>query len=308
MEVKRLIVHVLRFLLGGIFIYSAFAKLYPIEGFELFILEHSFFSWNVCTLLARLLIAVELGLGVFLCLNIYSKRVQQLSIALLVVFSIYLLYLHFSSKNVENCNCFGSHLMMTPLQSFLKNIILLSIAFVVYRFRTAFTFKYKPWIALALSITALSLPSILSPPDFLIKNRYDNNIAGNLQLELLEEVDFIYNEKNYNLSEGKWIVCFYSTGCQFCKMANTKLSLFSERHNLPDNVFVFFFGQEESIQEFWEETNSKGFPYKILPPAEFFTLGGNRLPSIFFINNQKIEHHCLYRDLFEEDVTDFLAD
>ncbi len=302
---KYIFLHALRFLYGAVFIYSAFAKLYPIEGFELFVLENSFLSWNLSTVASRLLIALELGLGVFLWLNIYSKQIQKLAIAILSAFTVYLLFLHFSKNNVENCNCFGSHLELTPLESIFKNIILIGIGVFLYKFRTSFSFKSIRSITFILIVIVLLVPFVLSPPDFMVKHRYDNEIEGELNLQLLD-VDFVYNNNEYDLSSGKWIVCFYSTGCKFCKMSNNKITRFVERHDLPERVFIFFLGSENEIQEFWNDSNSDGFPYEILSPAEFFTVGGNRLPSIFFINDKKIEHHCLYRDLFEEDVTTFL--
>ena len=161
-------------------------------------------------------------------------------------------------------------------------------------------------ITAALVLTVVSIPIILSPPDFMIKNRYNNDLSGQLNIQNITVIDSISNSP-VDLQHGKWIVGFYSTGCKFCKMANRKLEVISEKHDI-DNVFVFFWGDPAKIDDFWLESNSDGNPFMMLETKQFFFFFGKSLPSVFFIEDMQIKKHCLYRDLFEEDVVNFFKE
>ena len=64
---------VLRVLLAAVFIVSAVAKLFAIDDFELYIFSYGFFSLNVSYLVARLCIAAEFLVGLFLALGWWAR-------------------------------------------------------------------------------------------------------------------------------------------------------------------------------------------------------------------------------------------
>jgi hypothetical protein len=87
--------------------------------------------------MSRILVALELGLGLALLQNRYFKKwILPASIAVLLLFTIHLFYDGFSKPNgfVEgNCGCFGDILPMTNLESIIKNIIGLLVGFLLFR-------------------------------------------------------------------------------------------------------------------------------------------------------------------------------
>lgn len=121
-------------LLGLVFMYSAYTKLYPIEPFEYSFVELGA-GWKSSLFLARLLIGFEFVCGAFLILNLWLKRVTiPVVISVLVIFSVYLVLQIIRFGNSGNCGCFGTHLTMTPFEGIIKNIMMCGLAAFVYFF------------------------------------------------------------------------------------------------------------------------------------------------------------------------------
>merc|ERR1711991_530471 len=81
---------------------------------------------------SRFFIGLEFALGLLMLLPFYVKQLMQFTFLLLGGFTIHLIYL-WSIGDTENCGCFGEMISMTPEQSIIKNLIMLGVAFVVYR-------------------------------------------------------------------------------------------------------------------------------------------------------------------------------
>lgn len=137
-----------RVLLGMVFVLSGFLKAIDPVGFgykvdEYFRFLHLIFpSWlKVSLLIGLFLIALEFVIGVYLVLGIRRKFTAIVSLALMVVFTmvsvVILIY-----KPVGNCGCFGEFIVLTDMQTFIKNVILLALSI-------AFFFKYKTTITFA---------------------------------------------------------------------------------------------------------------------------------------------------------------
>ena len=119
---------VLRVFIGLVFIVSALTKLYPIIPLEILLVKTGITNWSLAPIFARLLVGFEFMLGSFLIFNIQTKKTTIVSMLSLVGFTFYLLYLHFFVSADDNCGCFGEIIKMNPLQSILKNIVLLGLS------------------------------------------------------------------------------------------------------------------------------------------------------------------------------------
>jgi len=98
---------IVRIFLGLMFIYSGWTKVSPIEPLEFVMLEHSHFPWFLNSVIARLLISLEVLLGIMLVFNLKPKLAFKASVLLLVLFTLYLFYVLFIQGNDGNCGCFG---------------------------------------------------------------------------------------------------------------------------------------------------------------------------------------------------------
>src|SRR4051812_14565833 len=141
----KLINLILRILTGGLFIFSGLIKLndpygtaYKLEEyFEVFASDisalsglfdffahHSlFFSIVIC--------ASEVILGVAILLN-YRMRTTMWVTLLMIVFFTFLTFYAYAFDKVKECGCFGTFIVMTPKQSFYKDLILLAMILVLF--------------------------------------------------------------------------------------------------------------------------------------------------------------------------------
>ncbi len=127
---------VARCLVGLLFILSGLIKLNDPVGFsykldEYFEVFHSTFLSSFSVLIAVVLCALEVILGVFLLAGIYAKKVAW-GLFLLIAFFTFLTFYSAYFNVVKSCGCFGDAIPLTPWQSFSKDLVLLVL--IVYIF------------------------------------------------------------------------------------------------------------------------------------------------------------------------------
>lgn len=127
----KVLVNIIRIVVGVLFIISGFVKLNDPLGFSYKLQEY--FSPGVLDMsslmpyalgIAILLVVIELLLGVALIVGYFKKA----TIALLLVTILFFTFLTFYSayyNKVTDCGCFGDALALTPWQSFTKDVVLL---------------------------------------------------------------------------------------------------------------------------------------------------------------------------------------
>lgn len=127
----KIVVNVLRIVVGILFIISGFIKLNDPVGFSYKLQEY--FSPGVLDLdflspyalgLAIILVIIELVLGIALIIGYYKKATLGLLLAMILFFTFLTFYSAYYNK-VTDCGCFGDALPLTPWQSFSKDVVLL---------------------------------------------------------------------------------------------------------------------------------------------------------------------------------------
>lgn len=119
-----MIQNITKYLLGGLFLFSAIVKLIDygatVELFENLLLTNT----TTTKMFLFVLIIMELVIA-YLIIDNYIKKdfVFKTIVKLISVFL--LLNVVFAIKGYENCGCFGSEIISSPLISFGKNILLL---------------------------------------------------------------------------------------------------------------------------------------------------------------------------------------
>lgn len=116
---------IIRIILGLLFILSSVSKLYVFNDFVFYINE--FLLWNSfwSLIIASIVIAVELSIGILLLFEFYLKYSLMLSMIILLFFSIFLIYLWFYLPDTE-CFCFGKLNIFNNLGlAITKNVILI---------------------------------------------------------------------------------------------------------------------------------------------------------------------------------------
>lgn len=125
----KLLINIARIVVGLLFIFSGLVKAndplglsYKMqEFFDLWGLSQ-FNSWTEW--LSIFIIAFEIVAGAALLLGWKMKLFSWLLLLLIIFFTFLTAYAYFSGK-FKNCGCFGDCIPITPLQSFIKDLVLL---------------------------------------------------------------------------------------------------------------------------------------------------------------------------------------
>jgi len=133
----KVLVHLSRFFVGAMFVFSGFVKLVDPIGSQYKFEEY--FGEGVLNLeflipyalpFSILLILAEIMLGVTLLLGYKSKKTVW---SLLVLTTIFLFLTWYSAyyNKVTDCGCFGDAVKLTPWETFYKNVILIGLIIVL---------------------------------------------------------------------------------------------------------------------------------------------------------------------------------
>lgn len=305
---KKIIFVLLSICIGSIFIYSGYTKLYPIEPFEYTFVDIGAVNWQIAPFIARFFIGLEFLIGALLILHINLKRfTYKIGIGVLLLFSIYLILLMSFSGNKGNCGCFGTHLIMTPLQALIKNAVMLTILAILFKYHEGFQLRNKnKYIMLIPVVAAFAFPFILNPVELNYSEAYLNKPENNFKLEL----DSLYNNAKLNipphaLSKGKHVIAFMSLTCPHCRIAANKIRVIRERN--PSIPFYFVLnGDEKNLIPFFENTHTEDIPHCMLLGKNFILLAGTDMPAIYLVNNSIVEHVINYIDMDQTEIEKWL--
>lgn len=251
--------------LGGIFIFSAAAKIYPMEPFEFQFVDLGIATWKTAPYIARLFIALEFFLGMLLLLNISLKKITlKLAIALLFFFCIYLGFRIIAEGNTGNCGCFGELVRMSPLEGIIKNIVLIFTCCIAYFSvgNELWTKKWKKRIIPVLAIVAFCLGFFIYPIDAVKSSSIDKaTLNYRVPLELM--YDSTQTEiPAIDLRRGKHIIAFLSLTCSHCRVAAKKLYIIHKKNpTLP--IYMALNGDKELLTDFFDDTNTKSIPHNL---------------------------------------------
>jgi len=293
-------------LLGGVFIFSAIAKLLVSGEFELYLYHLPALSWNMAVLCSRLLIGGELALGGLLFLNFHPRKSALLATLILTGFTIYLLLAQ-QPGGLDNCFCFGTALPLDTRHSVLKNLAMLAIAgFLLWKLpRDA---RRPQWMVISLLTGAFLIPSCFRPPDFMMRNWFlsqQEAAPDHISLQLFDEA-LVISDSNRVAYGNEVLLCFLSTHCKYCKWTAQRISDFSRKQGEQLPIVYIFNGTANEVDQFWEESHSARFPYYICTSPWFFRYIGKGVPVLFLIQNGQVVKQYGYRSFHGKEVLDYL--
>ena len=245
-----------RVLISALFLLSALAKLYPTplygitKVFEEGQLIPMGFSEGLAPFISRIIIGFEFFIAfAILQRNYIKKLVVPSTILLLLIFSIDLSIKIFSG-DTENCGCFGQLIPMTPFEALIKNIFTLLLLFYIYK---NVEDKKNSNFLLLLSSYLLILVMMFS----LLPIRSNSSAK---QMSSFSS----YVEKDFDINNGKKILCFFDAGCEHCMDAAKSLTSISEEIiDFPDVHIVFSDTEEAKIPDFLNYAG-KDYSYQVV--------------------------------------------
>ena len=205
----------------------------------------------------------------------------------------------------DSCHCFGDFLQLDPKQSLIKNGILMLLFLLIYRMESWKT-PFR-WLILFLTVMISTIAVFLiSPPDNLTSN---SDPEQNLQIELFNEMLDDAPLDSLSLREGKQVICFFSTSCDYCQMAARKLSLMQQFYGFPkENITYLFMGNEESIDGFYEQSGSVQYRDVLYPDvARLLKAINGNFPVVVLLEDGEVVFEYGFRNMDEDEIKTFMA-
>lgn len=290
----------IRLLLGVFFIGTAVLKLLSIDNFEIYIFSFSIFSYTWTTFFSRLLIFIELLIGISLIFKIWFKKIWWLTMAMMVGFTLFLVYAAIF-RNDSNCHCFGSLIELNPSQSIIKNIIVLALLFFI---RNEESHDYKPvlrkWLTTGIILVSLIVSFVLLPMDVVYNKIYSEkeNINTEAFYESMSDSTYV------DIRQGRHLINYALAGCKFCKIGAEKLVLMVDRHQIPHAKVKFIVGgSDEAISKFIENTGTSDYEHWKIPAPQFMSITYGQFPLYVFIEDGKIVKAGDFRILDDDLIT-----
>lgn len=292
---------------GITFIYSAYTKLFPIQSFEYTIVQYGHLPWLLAAIAARFFIGLEAALGLLLALQIFGngKWVIKTALALLILFSGYLIYLWAIAGNNVNCGCFGDAIWMSPSTSLIKNGILIVLLIIILKLYPGLNFKQLQVTSIGITVLLLILPFILfglpdQSPTWLKKDKFQLDLTNLYDTAHAKPIPYV------DLHKGKHVIAFLSVSCPHCRMAARKMHIMNQ--NNPSIPFYFVIaGKNEFVQSFWDETKTENIPHSKLDADSFTGLIGYSWPVIYWVNNDTVVANSNYVSLNQEEIEKWLS-
>lgn len=299
---KERLARILKVFLGLLFIVSALLKIADMDKFELYIYSYHFFSLNVSFLVARAAIILELVLGIGLLCNCFHKLMWWGSVLMLLGYTGLLTYAVIQGRT-DNCHCFGEVLQFNPWQSILKNLVLMGLFVLVYHVKGR-RFKHDVLGLAGITVACCLVVFLVSRPDnFTSDYKASHELRGDRFEEALHQPPL----DTLNLTEGKKVVGIFSSSCEICMMAAQKLSLMQQFYGFPEkDVLYLFMGNDESVQQFYQESQSISYPYVLFEDAtRLLEINNGKFPLVILMKDGSIVHEYNFRNMKEEEIKAF---
>lgn len=331
---KKYLPWTIRIIISFLFLISAVAKLYPspyfaISTFEVKQLYPLGFSEDFAVFFSRILIGIELALGILLLQNNFLRRiVVPATMLMLVVFTVHLTIDTIQTGgNSGNCGCFGSLLPMTPIEAIIKNVVAI-ILLVIYLYITPKSVKEGNnfWVLSTITFASILTLFMLAPIQPKVAEVATEEIETPLEnTETIEtqptepvaitpaettvteevptetakpvvdepaKVKSGYAQYFSNIDQGKKIFALFVPGCEHCRdVAKELTEMKAKDKNFPQIQIVFMNEEPEKIPDFFSFAGAT-YPYKIIEVIPFWKLlgSGKDTPGIiYFWNGNKIK-------------------
>ncbi len=294
----------IRILLALFFLISGYFKVVDVDQFELFVYSFGWLPFWTITILSRFYIGFELVTGVILLLGIWLRSWMPVVIFTLLG-SMVLLLVGYSMGANEYCQCYGPITPLTPPLIALKLGSFLILALLASR-KDWLPFRGKNIVTIILMLAGLSLPFILSPPDFLAFTPTPPGAVSLEDIEVSEEGQSVIDSMRAVIEKEKVVFCFYSTRCKFCQRSARKLTTMAKRLNFEEHIAFLMAGKDPEISLFYERSQCADFPFGKMKGKDLLTIARGSIPKIYLFENEQLVQSLDYRTLNEADIKAFL--
>jgi len=269
---KKKLSLILRYIIGLVFLVSAYSKLIAPGIVEIILVDHGIVgSRETAALFVRLLVGFEFALGfLFFQPNYLKKVVLPASLLFLLGFTIYLVYTGYVLGDTQNCGCFGSMIEMLPLESIIKNIFL--ITGILWLYKLIKEDDNKIILPLTIFVVSVAAVFLIYP----IKSEKDSKFSG--------YTNFI-GKGRVDLSDGKIILAVYNTECEHCQELAKEINVLSKSSKKFPEFYSLFFSEGDISIDSFKVMTGYDFPYQMIDARTFFDLIGTSPPRIYLLED-----------------------
>lgn len=303
----KLIKDILRIGIGSVFIIAAILKLISIDEFELYIYSFGILNFLVTSFFSRLLIAGEIILGFLLIFKIYYKFTWCATMTIQMLFTLFLTYTAIF-RNDANCHCFGNLIELSPIESIVKNLVIIGLLFLDYGQLTIGD-RHRPKLTLLILTCTLLIVFVISPPDTIYKMIYSTEKEIST-IDLYNAQLTMYNEQGADTTKFTFedvispqLIVIVSSSCKYCHLGVKKLSMMMKRMGInPNNVHLFIWGSDDSILNFIKETDTENYSYWKIDPKQAIDITYGRFPIFIWMENDAIVKVGDFRNINEDNL------
>ena len=162
---------------------------------------------------------------------------------------------------------------MTPEQSIIKNIVMLAVAFVIYK--TAQTKSISKNIPIGITgVTILSMWLLLPMPNY-----EDFPFESFTHFEPKGRVD---------LTSGENLIAVFNLDCDHCQETASALGDLKRKHEKFPDLYLLFYQEGSTTAEDFENLTQSNFPYTLIDVNIFFDLIGDSPPRIYYLKDGSV--------------------
>lgn len=279
--VKKLLINSLVFIVGLVFIVSAYTKMFNTASFAEIISSYGF---SYLSFLAPVIVVFELLLGLHLIFFVKVKKVLIIAIVTFIVFTTIFSY-GFFIKGIESCGCFGnfwSDFLDKPTVVFTRNFILIIFSYIALRY-------YKPSIDNDLKLKTVIIYAVTAFAIFISGYTYKSarKISSVDNSKFINKtVDEIGLNQFYNFSNDSTYIAFiFSYSCPHCLNTVANINLYKE-YNYIDNIIYLPVGSGQARAEFDNNFAINGV--RIDSASEDISRISGVFPTILFVKNNNV--------------------
>lgn len=252
----------------------------PLHAWEYRLVEQQLGNWFSSPMIVRLLIGLELTAALLLLLGDRITRVAY-------ILSLPLFFIVFdlgwetvvSEKRILDC---PSCVVNSPGITLSVLCCFIALAYALLRFKDN-TKLYRKWFFIIAWFVVMPLPFIFNPiypSDFKDTVANDPVIISNWLKQKITST-----QTQDEMLQQNHVLGLFSAGCPHCQTAAKKLAVAREVNpNFPP-VKIFFLGDREGVDYFFERSNTSFDHYIVDDVEEFFRMSGNTLPAAVWVKD-----------------------
>jgi len=284
--------------LGLLFLTSATLKIIEINQFCVQIYAYGVITQKeILPWIATITILIEISLGLLFLISFPFRRLTMtINLLLLFIFTSLILYA-WIFNDLKDCGCFGK-LEMGPLESIIKNIILIIISIACFsgvkpieeRSEQKKTYiKYYLPLVILIILTSFFCYQQLQSEQIDKKNVEDNNITPYSKMKI--EID----GNIYDLGQGEYLVALLSFGCDHCIEESPKINDYMSINGIPKIIALCLEESQEEKEEFINKVQPIFPIYSMGNKVRLFlSLIGKEPPRLVYLKEGKIVKYWDY--------------